>query len=160
MKPKLKPCQLEPAVCEAGSDAALYCCEAGSVLLYLGFSIVSETVSASSGCKTGQYCAERDIWVVLQGLSCVEIKCLLVTSLPSLAWPLNGRYGHCSASASPFPYLASYTCFLSSLFLGLNPSLLLLHILECCMAKPMSRATLAASVQTQQNTSLFNVLAS
>lgn len=61
MKPKLKPCELEPAVCEASSDATLYFCEAGSVLLYLGSNIVSETVSAASGCKTGQYCAEKDI---------------------------------------------------------------------------------------------------
>ncbi|KAM9303718.1 thioredoxin-like protein 4A isoform 2-T2 [Morus bassanus] len=44
MKPKLKPCELELSVCEAGSDAALYCCEAGSVLLYLGSNVVSETV--------------------------------------------------------------------------------------------------------------------
>jgi len=56
MKPKLKLC----AVCEAGSDAALYCCEAGSVLLYLS-SNMPETLSASSGCKTAQYCAEGDV---------------------------------------------------------------------------------------------------
>lgn len=61
MKPELKPFELEPAVCEAGSEAALYCWEAGSVLLYLGASIVSGSVNASSGCKTGQYCAEGDI---------------------------------------------------------------------------------------------------
>lgn len=58
MKPELKPCELELAVYEASSDAALYCCEAGSVLLYSDTAF--ETVSASSGCKTGQYCAETD----------------------------------------------------------------------------------------------------
>lgn len=81
-KPKLKLCELELAVCEAGSDAALYCCCFGS-------NIVSESGTASSGSKTGQYCAKRDISVILQGLSCVEIKCLLVTSLLSLAQPLK-----------------------------------------------------------------------
>lgn len=54
LKPKLNLCELELAVCEAGSDAALCCC-------CLGSNIVSETGTVSSGSKMDQYCAKRDI---------------------------------------------------------------------------------------------------